>query len=148
MLSDPIVAGTDGSVTAERAVDRAGELARALGAHVHVVTSYASISTGAMLAAAGGVTLTDVPSDEDAHSRAQAIVARSRDRLAAEGTSVRTHVCSGDPAQALIMIAEDQHAQMIVVGNRGMSGARRMLGSVPNRVSHQARCGVLIVPTS
>ena len=45
-------------------------------------------------------------------------------------------------------VAANEEAEMIVVGNRGMSGARRMLGSVPNRVSHHARCGVLIVPTS
>ena len=45
-------------------------------------------------------------------------------------------------------IAGEEGAQIIVVGNRGMAGARRVLGSVPNRVSHRARCGVLIVPTS
>jgi nucleotide-binding universal stress UspA family protein len=39
-------------------------------------------------------------------------------------------------------------ADMIVVGNRGMSGAKRMLGSVPNKVSHHATCEVLIVPTA
>jgi nucleotide-binding universal stress UspA family protein len=48
----------------------------------------------------------------------------------------------------LLQIAEEQHAQMIVVGNRGMTGARRVLGSVPNRVSHRARCDVLIVVTA
>ena len=58
------------------------------------------------------------------------------------------HVCEGEPAEALLTIAADQQAQMIVVGNRGMAGARRVLGSVPNRLSHGARCGVLIVPTS
>ena len=57
-------------------------------------------------------------------------------------------MCGGDPADALMSVAADEEAEMIVVGNRGMSGARRMLGSVPNRVSHHARCGVLIVPTT
>jgi nucleotide-binding universal stress UspA family protein len=147
-VTDPIVTGTDGSITAERAVDRAGELALALGAVVHVVNCYASVSAAAMLAAAGGVAMADVPTDEDAHEHAREVVARSRDRLTARGVTVRTHVCSGDPAQALMGIADDEHAQMIVVGNRGMSGARRLLGSVPNRVSHQANCCVLIVPTS
>ncbi len=148
MLTDPIVAGTDGSATAETAVDRAGELALALGVPVHVVTSYASISTSARMAAAGGLAIVDLPSDEQTQARGEEIVARSRDRLAARGVSVHTHVCAGDPAQALVTIADDEHAQMIVVGNRGMTGARRMLGSVPNSVSHHASCGVLIVPTS
>jgi nucleotide-binding universal stress UspA family protein len=146
-MTDPIVVGTDGSTTAERAVDRAGELALALGVVVHVVTSCASISTGAMMAAAGGVSVPSLLSDEEEHARAEEIVGRARDRLAAQGATVRTHVCTGDPAAALVTIADDEHAQMVVVGNRGMTGARRVLGSVPNRVSHTARCAVLIVPT-
>jgi nucleotide-binding universal stress UspA family protein len=47
-----------------------------------------------------------------------------------------------------MQIADKQGAQMIVVGNRGMTGARRVLGSVPNRASHHARCDVLIVATA
>jgi nucleotide-binding universal stress UspA family protein len=47
----------------------------------------------------------------------------------------------------LCRTAVAEQAQMIMVGNKGMTGARRMLGSVPNRVSHQARCDVLIVAT-
>jgi nucleotide-binding universal stress UspA family protein len=48
----------------------------------------------------------------------------------------------------LVRIADEQVAQMIVLGNRGMTGARRVLGSVPNRVSHHAPCDVLIVTTN
>ena len=66
---------------------------------------------------------------------------------AARGVKAQTHVRTGDPAAELIKVAEAEHAQMIVVGNRGMSGAGRILGSVPNTVSHSARCGVLIIPT-
>jgi nucleotide-binding universal stress UspA family protein len=128
MSSDPIVAGTDGSASAELAVDRAGELARALGAPVHVVTVLAAASaTGA----------------------ADKIVADSRERLETRGVTVQTHVRSGDPAAELIKLAQAERAQMIVLGNRGMTGgpARRILGSVPNDVSHHAHCDVLIVPT-
>jgi nucleotide-binding universal stress UspA family protein len=142
------VAGTDGSETAQLAVDRAGELAHALGATVHVVSSYATTSPGAWMAAAGGVAFAELPTAQEAEAQAEAIVARAREHLERRGLSVRTHVCCGDPAEALITIAGDEQAQMIVVGNRGMNGARRVLGSVPNRVSHRARCGVLIVPTS
>jgi nucleotide-binding universal stress UspA family protein len=78
---------------------------------------------------------------------AEKVVADSRERLEARGIKVQTHVRTGDPAAELLKVAEAEQAQMIVVGNRGMSGARRVLGSVPNAVSHNARCGVLIIPT-
>lgn len=147
MAKDPIVAGTDGSETAQLAVERAGELAKALGATVHVVSSYATSSSGAWMAAAAGVAVAELSTAPHAQAHAEEAVAHARGRLERQGVSVHTHVCSGDPAEALITIADAEHAQMIVVGNRGMTGARRVLGSVPNRVSHHARCGVLIVPT-
>jgi nucleotide-binding universal stress UspA family protein len=146
MASDPIVAGTDGSASAELAVDRAGELGKALNACVHVVSAYSSTSAGERMAAVGGIAVVET-SDTERAQVAETIVAKSRERLEARGITVRTHVCCWDPGQALITIAADEHAQMIVVGNRGMTGARRLLGSVPNNVSHHARCGVLIVPT-
>lgn len=148
MAGQSIIAGTDGSVSAEKAVDRAGVLARALGATVHVVISYKDPSAGAWVAAANGFAITESFSDAEVKEQAAQIVARSRDRLVSAGVDAQAHVCSGDPAQALISVAADHSADMIVVGNRGMSGAKRMLGSVPNKVSHHATCEVLIVPTA
>ena len=148
MAEQSIVAGTDGSPTAEKAVDRAGALARALGATVHVVISYKDQSAGAWMAAANGFAIAESFSDADVKEQATQIVARSRDRLVSAGVDAHAHVCSGDPAQALISVAVDEGARMIVVGNRGMSGAKRVLGSVPNKVSHHATCEVLIVPTA
>lgn len=148
MSSDPIVVGTDGTATAELAVDRAAELARALGARLHVVTAYSSNSSGTWMAGAAGIAVIDAPDHESARRAAQQIVDHTSARLKTEDVQVATHVCQGDPAEVLMTIAAEQQAQMIVVGNRGMAGARRVLGSVPNRVSHRARCGVLIVPTS
>jgi nucleotide-binding universal stress UspA family protein len=147
VITDPIVVGTDGSATAERAVDRAGALALALGAVVHVVTGYVADPSAVMLAAVGTFAVSHPPTDEEERGRAEEIVTRAGERLEARGLTVRTHVCRGDPASALVTLADDEHAQMIVVGNRGMTGPRRVLGSVPNRVSHTARCAVLIVPT-
>jgi nucleotide-binding universal stress UspA family protein len=144
MPNDPIIAGTDGSQTAERALDRAAQIASAIGATLHIVTSYSN--SGAWMAAAAGVPVAATP-DHEARDEADAMVSRAAQRFAGAGIEVRTHVCSGDAADALMTIADDQGAQMIVVGNRGMSGARRVLGSVPNRISHHARCAVLIVPT-
>src|SRR5579864_3057085 len=140
-MGQSIVAGTDGSASAEKAVDRAGELARVMGATVHVVISYKDPAAGAWMAAASGFAVGEAFSDADLRSEAQRIVDRSRERLAAKGIAAEAHVCSGDPAQALMSVAADEKAEMIVVGNRGMSGAKRMLGSVPNTVSHNATCG-------
>jgi nucleotide-binding universal stress UspA family protein len=144
---ETIVVGTDGSATAERALEQAGELAQALGATVHVVNCCKTPSGGALLAAAGGMAVADVASDAEVRKFAGEIVTRARNRLRQLGVKAQGHVCSGDPADALINVAADEGAQLIVVGNRGMSGARRALGSVPNSVSHRATCGVLIVPT-
>ena len=47
----------------------------------------------------------------------------------------------------LLDVATAFHADVIVIGNRGMTGAKRVLGSVPNTLSHHAECAVLIVPT-
>jgi nucleotide-binding universal stress UspA family protein len=148
MSIDPIVVGTDGSPSAERAVDRAAELARALGVPLHIVNSYSVASSAGWMAAAGGIAAGEVYSDDAARGAAEEIVTRSRQRLAELGIDVHTHACDIEPAEALLTIATGEGAQMIVVGNRGMTGARRMLGSVPNRVSHHAACAVLIVPTT
>jgi nucleotide-binding universal stress UspA family protein len=145
--SESIVVGTDGSQTADRAVEKACQLARALGTMLHVVMSYNPGTSGAWMAAAGGIATDPYASEREARKHAEEVLERARQRLNHLQVNVQTHLCSGDPADALITVAEDQAAQMIVVGNRGMTGARRVLGSVPNRVSHQAHCAVLIVPT-
>src|SRR5579862_4036926 len=133
MSKDPIVVGTDGSPTAGLAVDKAGELAQALGAPVHVVC------------VPGAIPAYDWP----ARITGQSIVAEVGDRLRGRGITVETHLPEdkGDAAQALVAVAESKQARMIVVGNKGMTGVRRLLGSFPNRVSHLARCDVLIVST-
>jgi nucleotide-binding universal stress UspA family protein len=61
---------------------------------------------------------------------------------------VETHTSQDEPADALLSVASDVDAKLIVVGNRGMQGARRVLGSVPNKVAHHADCNVLIVATT
>ena len=134
-----IVVGTDGSERAERAVDRAGEIAKSLDAKVHVVSAYAR----------GSEALPGTSGREEKENRTRAghYVARAQQRLARFSVESETHVWPGEPADALVRIADEQVAQMIVLGNRGMTGARRVLGSVPNRVSHHAPCDVLIVTT-
>ncbi len=148
MSRDPIVVGTDGSPTAERAVDRAVEVGQALGADVHVVTAYSMASSGEHMAARGRVAVTDLAATGRSRAVSERIVAQAKDRVHSEDVTVHPHVRSGDPGQELIAVAEEERAQMVVVGNRGMNGLGRILGSVPNLVSHRARCGVLIVPTT
>jgi nucleotide-binding universal stress UspA family protein len=60
---------------------------------------------------------------------------------------VEVHASTGSPAEAIVKVAEQEGADLIVVGNKGMKGARRILGSVPNTVAHAAPCSVLIVDT-
>ncbi len=74
-------------------------------------------------------------------------------RLAEHGRAPRVsatevHAVTGDPADALVRVADREGADLIVVGNKGMKGARRVLGSVPNSVAHRATCSVLILPTT
>jgi nucleotide-binding universal stress UspA family protein len=58
------------------------------------------------------------------------------------------HPATGAPADVIVTIATREHADLIVVGNKGMKGSRRVLGSVPNSIAHHAPCSVLIVDTS
>ena len=146
MSGEPIVVGTDGSTTAEAAVDKAAELAEALGCPLHLVSAYTP--TTAWMPATGGIAMAEVVSTESALAVAEQAVDHCRSRLADRELEVQTHVCCGEPAHSLVALADELGAQMIVVGNRGMSGARRVLGSVPNRVSHHSSCAVLIVHTS
>jgi len=58
-------------------------------------------------------------------------------------------VDTDDPSAAIVRAADDANADVLVVGNVGMSGRKEfLLGNVPNRVSHNARCTVVIVNTS
>jgi nucleotide-binding universal stress UspA family protein len=121
-----IVVGTDGSDTASEAVRQAVELAKAVGAELLVVSAFVGASEDA------------APLLADAAATAQSA-----------GVPVQTFPRPGDPADAILDVAEERDADLIVVGNKGTSGAKRfLLGSVPNRVSHHAPCSVLIIRTS
>ena len=70
------------------------------------------------------------------------------DTVREAGVEVETFGREGDPADAILDVAEERNAGLIVVGNKGMTGAKRfLLGSVPNKVSHHAPCSVLIIRT-
>ena len=143
-----MVVGTDGSDTASEAVRQAAELAQRLGAKVHLVSAYEPVSEGRLREERQ-----QVPGDlqwmvnprEDVNDT----LATAAQGLHDAGVSVETHAREGDPADAILDVAEEQEADLIVVGNKGMTGAKRfLLGSVPNKVSHHAPCSVMIIRTT
>jgi nucleotide-binding universal stress UspA family protein len=142
-----IVVGTDGSETARRAVETAIELARGLGAHIDVVCAYEPVPSARPRAEAR-----PAPPDREwivnPREDADATLREAAEAIASAGVAVRAFAREGDAADAILDVAEERGADLIVVGNRGRTGARRfVLGSVPNRVSHHAPCAVLIVRT-
>jgi nucleotide-binding universal stress UspA family protein len=143
-MGESIVVGTDGSETAQRAVSEAARLAEVLDAELHVVTACKPIrdSLAATPPDAAALMWAAMP-ESDAQSIAEQAATAVRDA----GVTVHTHMHKSDPCDALLDVAARVGANTIVVGNRGMSGARRLLGSVPDRISHAARCNVLIVST-
>lgn len=141
-MADVIVVGTDGSATAQRAVVEAMRLAKALGGAVHVVSAY-DPSRGLAAAGVSGYVIAPVDDEETVGAALAAATAA----VGADAVEVQTHAVRGTPAEALIAVADAVKASMIVVGNQGMHGVKRVLGSVPNAVSHRANCHVLIVST-
>lgn len=143
-MYESIIVGTDGSETAQRAVAEATRLAKALGSELHLVSAYEPLR-GVRVAGApeGTAVVSAVPPD----ATVQAVVDEATASIRMDGVGVKPHTVTGDPAAALLAIAEQVKADLIVVGSRGMHGVTRVLGSVPNKVSHRARCNVLIVST-
>jgi nucleotide-binding universal stress UspA family protein len=144
-----IVVGTDGSDTAKEAVRQAAELAKSLGANVLLVSAYEPVPESRLRQERNEVP-TDVSWMVNPREDVQAVLDEEAERLKATGVSVvETYAREGDPADAILDVAEEKDADLIVVGNKGMTGARRfLLGSVPNKVSHHAPCNVMIVRTT
>lgn len=140
---DAIVVGTDGSEGGMSAVVKAGRLAAATGGRVVVVSAYGN-PAGAAVMAPEAAAMAGVEHGED---RAVAALERAAACLEAEGVPHETRAVASAPAEALCEIAKLEQASTIVVGSRGMRGARRLLGSVPNAVTHRSPCDVLVVRT-
>jgi nucleotide-binding universal stress UspA family protein len=141
---ESIVVGTDGSSTAQRAVAEATRLSKALGAALHVVAAYEPVR-GVRIEGSPEGPKTGAPLLPD--SEVQTIVDAAAATVRISGVDVKSHTVTGDPAGALIEVAEQENAGLIVVGSCGMHGVKRVLGSVPNKVAHRARCNVMIVAT-
>lgn len=136
-----ILVGTDGSPAANAAVDHASQLAMRNGAELIVVH-------GARVPLPDHGLTAGVPDPTPILDAGRTILKRVEEAHRGEGT-VRCVMRQGDPSEAILEVAEEEGADLIVLGNRGMKGKRRfLLGSVPDRVAHHAVCSVLIVNTT
>jgi nucleotide-binding universal stress UspA family protein len=155
-----IVVGTDGSAGAAKAVLGAAELAASQGeCTLHIVTVQKPVSPTALaaseMAASAPVTAEanweeEIRAELDrllAEASQTAVEASHAGGAASSGLTIETHARFGNPAEVLCDMAAHLGADLLVVGNRGMRGGRRFLGSVPNTVSHHAPCSVLLFDT-
>jgi nucleotide-binding universal stress UspA family protein len=143
-----IVVGTDGSETATQAVRQAVDLAKAIGAKIELVSAYEPVSDQRLREER-----TEIPDDlqwmVNPREDVDATLNDAAEMAKEAAVDVETYARQGDPADAILDVAEEQNADLIIVGNKGMTGAKRfLLGSVPNKVSHHAPCSVLIIRTT
>ena len=142
-----IVVGTDGSDTARKAVREAVALAKSVGASVGIVSAYEPVSQQ-RLREESRQAPADTQWSINAREDVDATLKEAAEEVEDSGVDVSTFAREGDPADAILDVAEEEGADLIVVGNKGMTGAKRfLLGSVPNKVSHHAPCSVLIIRT-
>jgi nucleotide-binding universal stress UspA family protein len=139
-MTDAFVIGTDGSETAGRALDEAIRLGRAVDAEIHLVSAYRPLRGARVV----GDAEISAPLPD---TLVEATLEQAAAKVRTSGLKVESHAVESDPADALLKVAAEVGASTIVVGNRGMHGARRLLGSVPNKIAHGAGCNVLIVYT-
>ena len=139
-MFNTVVVGADDSSTAREAVMIAADVAQSGGAVLHIVTAYDPKSVRA----------DDLPEELrfSAMHPAEALLRRLSVLVKERGLEPVVHAAEGDPVDAIVAVAERVDADLIVVGNRGMKGVRRVLGSVPNSVAHKAPCSVLIADTT
>jgi nucleotide-binding universal stress UspA family protein len=143
-----IVVGTDGSDTAKKAVTTAADLAKQIGATLDIVSAYEPVPQSRLREESR-----QAPEDMqwmiNPREDVEATLRYAAEEVEESGIDVETFAREGDPADAILDVAEERGADLIVVGNKGMTGAKRfLLGSVPNKVSHHAPCSVLIVRTT
>ncbi len=143
-----VLAGTDGSESSFRAVDRAADVARDAGAKLLLACAYRPMSAREVQDAQdvlGGEAFKvsgSTPADD--------VLRDAADRARGSGLyDIETVAVEGDPVDELVRVADQRGVDLVVVGNRGLNSlAGRLLGSVPANISHRASCDVLIVHTT
>jgi len=135
-----IAVGTDGTATANEAVNQAAGIARQFGARLYLLSAFDDSSRGS-----DGDDV-ELQWASNPAARVRSILERLEEDLNLEGIKTETRAAPGDPAKVLVDLAEECGADLLVIGNKGMQ--RRVLGSVPNSVTHRANCSVLVVKTT
>ncbi len=144
-MFDRIVVGTDGSETATEAVNTAVELAKLSKAKLEIVSAYEPVPQQRLKDEGEGIS-GDVSHAVNPREDVQFVLDKAAAVAKKAKVDVVTHPREGDPADAILDVAEENDADLVLVGNKGMTGARRfLLGSVPNKISHHAPCDVWIV---
>lgn len=143
-----IVVGTDGSATAQEAVRHAIAMARAHGAALHLVSAASGKKPGQLVREARSAPR-DITHSINAYEDVEEMLQQIADRVRPHKVAVTCHAAINQrPADAILKVARQCKADLIVVGNRGMTGLGRALGSVPNTISHSASCNVAIIRTT
>jgi nucleotide-binding universal stress UspA family protein len=143
-----IVVGTDGSETASEAVRQAIDLAKAVSGRIELVSAYQPVPDS-RLRQERKEAPEDVQWQINPREDVNRTLDEAKERIKQAGVEVEVHCREGDASDAILDVAEEKNADLVVVGNRGMTGARRfLLGSVPNKISHHAPSSVLIIRTS
>jgi nucleotide-binding universal stress UspA family protein len=140
-----VAVGTDGSGTADKAVEFAIDLAARYEAKIVFISAYNPVSEG-RLRREGREAPDDLQWMINPAEDVDATLRDCEERAEERGLSWASEARQGDPAKILVELAESNNADVLVIGNKGME--RRVLGSVPNSVSHHAPCSVLIVKTT
>jgi nucleotide-binding universal stress UspA family protein len=134
-----VAVGTDGSATAAEAVNQAAEFAQRFDAKLVLLSAFKDDAPPAT-----GTDETQWASNPAAQVRE--ILSRTESELNDQGIECTTIVDEGDPADVLVRLADDCGADVLVIGNKGIE--RRILGSVPKSVTHNADCSVFVVKTT
>jgi nucleotide-binding universal stress UspA family protein len=140
-----IAVGTDGSETADQAVEMALDLAERLGARLLILSAYRPIGAG-RLEREQEEAPEELQWSINPHEDVTATLAEAEQRAALRGLEVTSVANAGEAATVICKLAEEHAADLLVIGNKGMH--RRLLGSVPNKISHHAPCSVLIAKTT
>jgi nucleotide-binding universal stress UspA family protein len=138
-----IAVATDGTETAAKAVEVAVDLAAKYGAELLVFTAFEHHARQPLAEDK------DHPEDHQwvrsTHEDVESVMERAAEQAKASGIEARTVAREGDPAHVIVDLAEEFHADLLVIGNKGME--RRVLGSVPNSIAHHTPCSIVIAKT-
>jgi nucleotide-binding universal stress UspA family protein len=135
-----VAVGTDGSATAAEAVKAATEMARRFEAELILLGVFQDGS------GASGDADPELQWAASPAARLREILERTEQEVRRSGIDCWTYTDEGDPGEVLVQLADKCEADVLVIGNKGMH--RRVLGSVPNTVTHRAPCSVFVVKTT